>query len=409
MRTSVVAFAISLLVGMVLTRAVRDLAIKYGWYDQPGNRKIHVRPTPRLGGLAVVLGFLAPLAGLFLYNNPNYSSVFDDPTLWLALASGGGLMFLVGLVDDFRGLRPVVKLMAQIAAGGFVFACGIQIDAVQLPFVGMLHLGYWALPITVFWMVLVTNAVNLIDGMDGLAGGVVVLGGGTLFLMSLFQGNAAAAVILAALVGATLGFLVFNLNPASIFLGDAGSLFLGFSLGLIAIHSNQKSSAFASILSAMLVLGLPIFDLTMTVIRRLLMRRPIFSADQHHVHHLLLRSGLSQRQSVGVLLGTAAVLEVLALSFVFQNDSIAALVLAIVVVLIAFAVHKLGYRELIYRARVDIPPVWANQLAAAVAQVQPLRSALHRTSTPADVCSRSESRGGTPSPKETGPVGEAPS
>ena len=154
--------------------------------------------------------------------------------------------------------------------------------------------------VTVFWVVLVINAINLIDGMDGLAGSVVVLAGTSLFVMSLLEANPLACLLLVVMVGATLGFLAYNLNPASIFLGDTGSMFLGFVLALASVHSSQKSYTLFSMVAAMMVMGLPIFDLSMAVLRRFLSGKSLFSPDQHHIHHLLLRKGFSQKQSIYV-------------------------------------------------------------------------------------------------------------
>ena len=193
--------------------------------------------------------------------------------------------------------------------------------------------------------------MNITDGMDGLAGGVVVLAGGTLFIMSVIEDNVLAAVLLACVVGATMGFLAYNVNPATIFLGDAGSLTLGFLLALTAVHSAQKSYTLFSIVAAMMALGLPIFDLGLAVVRRFLSGVPIFRADQHHVHHRLLRMGFSQSQSVVVLFAGALVLEGLALTFIYADDRLSALAIAALVPLIVVVVRILGYDRLIISAR----------------------------------------------------------
>lgn len=351
MRTYLVAFVLSLLTGLVLTRVLRDLARRYGLYDSGGGRKIHKQPIPRLGGVAVVLSMCLPLIGLAFYENDISRELWHDQSLLISLLGGGGLLFLVGLLDDLRDMRAILKLLAQVAAGVIVFAAGIRIEAISIPFFSPVQLGMLSLPATVFWMVLVTNAVNLIDGMDGLAGGVVVLAGGTLFIMSVIEDNVLAAVLLSCVVGATMGFLAYNVNPATIFLGDAGSLTLGFLLALTAVHSSQKSYTLFSIVAAMMALGLPIFDLGLAVVRRFLSGQPIFRADQHHVHHRLLRMGLSQSQSVVVLFAGAIVLEGLALVFIYADDRFSALAIAALVPLIVVVVRFLGYDRLILSAR----------------------------------------------------------
>ncbi|MEL6341919.1 MAG: MraY family glycosyltransferase [Myxococcota bacterium] len=353
MRTYIIAFAISLLASVILTRFIRDLALRFSLVDAPaGGRKIHRRPIPRLGGIAIIIAFALPLIGLAVWDNRLSTQLFAEHDLLWALVAGGGVIFATGIYDDIRGMRSLIKLVAQIAAGLLVFAAGVRIEAISVPFLSPVQLDLFvSLPLTLFWIVLVTNAVNLIDGMDGLAGGVAVLAGGTLMIMSGIEGNTLAALLLCCLVGATLGFLVYNVNPASIFMGDTGSLMLGFLLALVSIHSSQKSYTLFSILAAFMVLGIPIFDLSMAVVRRYLVGRPIFSADQHHVHHILLRKGLTQSQSVILLFAAAVVLEMLAFVFIYADDRLSALVILALVPMIGMAVRFLGYDRLIARGR----------------------------------------------------------
>ena len=198
---------------------------------------------------------------------------------------------------------------------------------------------------------LVINAINLIDGMDGLAGSIVALAGSSLFVMSLFEQNPLACLLLAALVGATLGFLAYNIHPASIFLGDTGSMSLGFVLSVISVHSSQKSYALFSMLGAMFVMGLPIFDLSMAVVRRFLSGKSLFGADQHHIHHLLLRRGFTQKQSVYMLVGAAILLEIIAFISIYADDRLAAFSILLLVPLGFIAVKFLGYQRIIEHAR----------------------------------------------------------
>jgi UDP-GlcNAc:undecaprenyl-phosphate GlcNAc-1-phosphate transferase len=354
MRTYIIAFVLSLLASVVLTRLIRDAALRWNLVDVPtGGRRIHKRPIPRLGGLAIIAAFAVPLIGLLSWDNRLSSALFADRALLISLVGGGGIILLAGIIDDLRGIRSLAKLAAQIAAALVVYQAGVRIEAVSVPFFSPVLLEYLSLPVTVFWIVLVTNALNLIDGMDGLAGGVTVLAGGTLMIMSGIEGNILAALLLCCLVGATLGFLVYNINPASIFMGDTGSLSLGFLLALVSIHSSQKSYTLFSIVAALLVLGLPIFDLTMAVVRRFLSGRPIFAADQHHIHHILLRKGLSQSQSVILLFGAAVVLETLAFVFIYADDQLSAIAILALVPLGAVTVRFLGYDRIIAAARRD--------------------------------------------------------
>lgn len=351
MRTLILAFVLSCLASVALTRVVRDLAVKYGLYDDVGGRKLHLRPLPRLGGVGIALAFALPVIALSLHRNDISKLLFSDTALLISMVVGGGLMLGIGLYDDLKNARPVVKLAVQIVAALVVFFAGVSVDAIRIPYFGVLEFGYFALPVTVFWIVLVTNAVNLIDGLDGLAAGVVLIASGTMFVMAVTAGDGLAAFLLACMLGSTLGFLFFNVNPASIFLGDGGSLLLGFMLGLVSVHSAQKSTALFSIGAAILIFGLPLFDLSMAVVRRFLMGKPLFAADQHHVHHLLLRKGLSQRQTFFMLAGTAVLLEGLALLFIFADDRVSALVVVAIVGMGFVAFRLLGYDQIILSGR----------------------------------------------------------
>lgn len=355
MLTILVTFTVSFGLAVVLTRVFRDVAIRFGLYDKvEGGRKLHVRPVPRVGGLAVAMAFGLSLVGVAIYQGSLAALLLGDAPLVSALLGGGSLILALGVWDDLFGVRPIYKLAAQVLAALVVCAAGVQIDGIAIPFYGVLQFGWLAIPVTLFWIVLVTNAINLIDGMDGLAGSVVALAGGTLLVMSLIEGDPLAGLLLAAMVAAVLGFLVFNANPASIFLGDAGSLFLGFVLGIVSVHSSQKAYTLFTVVGAVLILALPIFDLSMAVVRRGLTGKPLFAADQHHVHHLLLRRGLSQRQSVLVLIGAAAVVQVLALALIYATDAVSAGLLLLLVPGIGAVVHLLGYTEIIRNGRREL-------------------------------------------------------
>ena len=375
MRTFLIAFALSFFFGIGLTWAIRNLAIRWKLYDKPEGRKIHSHPIPRLGGIAVMIAFFIPLLGLAWWNNDIADAFFAERGLLISLLAGGALIAALGIHDDLKGARALTKLIGQITAAMVVFHAGVQIDALSVPFMGHVSLGAWSFPVTLFWIVLVTNAINLIDGLDGLAAGVTVLAGTTLFVMSLVEGNVVGALLLISLVGATLGFLRFNWNPASIFLGDTGSLFLGFILALTSTHSSQKSFTLFSIVAAFVALALPIFDLSMAVIRRYLTGKPVFGADQYHVHHILLRKGLSQKQAALTLLGGATVLGGFALLFIYSSDRISALSIVALAAVTIVAIHFLGYIDIIRAGRRTM--MFGNIEQAAgerTAQVEEIRS-----------------------------------
>lgn len=352
MRTYLIAFALALLASLVLTRLVRDLALRFGFVDEAvGGRKVHTTPVPRVGGIAIALAMAVPLAGLLFWDNKLSRAFFADTSLLISLFGGGGLILALGIYDDFKGAKAPLKLAVQGSAAAAVWFSGIHIDVLSVPVLGAVELGWLAPFVTMFWIVLITNAVNLIDGLDGLAGSVVALAAGTLFVFCVVNDDGLAALLLATVVGGVLGFLVYNRSPASIFLGDTGSLFLGFILALISLHSTQKSAAVFSFVTAALVLALPLFDLSMAVVRRYLMGQPIMVADQHHVHHRLLSLGLSKNKSLVLLAGAALTLDALAVSLIYTSDALTAVISLALVPVVAVAVYLLGYDRVIRKAR----------------------------------------------------------
>ncbi|HVR18576.1 MAG TPA: MraY family glycosyltransferase [Polyangiaceae bacterium] len=307
MRSYIAAFLIALVAGLFLTPAVRWLALHRGVVGRNGSRHVHSGKIPRLGGLALVFGWAAPLA-LFLPLEGFGTEVLANARLELVGAIGGAfVMCFLGAADDIRGLRVVHKLIGQCAVAAFAYACGFRIDAISLPLIGTLPMGIFAGPITVLWIVGITNAVNLIDGLDGLAAGVSFFAALTGFVVAIINGSALATLVLAPLMGVLLAFLVFNFNPARIFMGDSGSYFLGYVLATTSLAGavQQKASTAVSLLVPMIALGLPIFDTLFSMLRRYLERRPIFAPDRGHVHHRLLELGLTHRRAVMLLYGVS--------------------------------------------------------------------------------------------------------
>ena len=351
MRTFIIAFIISLLASLFLTRLFRDWALRFNLVDEGGGRKIHKQPIPRVGGIAILVATLLPLLNLGLWDNDISEALWGDKELILGLAQGLGVIAIVGIIDDIRGVPALFKLAGQIFAGLLAYQAGIHIDTLSIPFFHLVELGWMSMPITIFWFILSINAVNLIDGMDGLAGSVVMLAGGTLFFMCLVEEQAVASLILLSMLGAVLGFLRYNINPATIFLGDTGSMSLGFLLATVSVHFSQKSSVVFSLVASLMILGLPIFDLSMAIFRRFLSGKKIFSADQYHVHHILLRKGFSQRQSVLVLIVFALGFEGLALLHIYSGDQLDAIVLLALVIFLFVSVRLLGYDEIIFTQR----------------------------------------------------------
>ncbi len=317
MTTCLAAFAFAFAVGLVATVAVRALAARLGVVDRPDDfRKVHGRAVPLLGGVAIYVGFAAPLAALLLLFPQNLlaARLLERDGALAALMAGAALVVAMGVVDDVRGLPARWKLLVQAGAACVAFAFGFAINVVSNPFGEPIALGLLSLPVTVLWFLVCMNAVNLLDGLDGLAAGVCLLAGVTLFTVSLLFGQVVSMLLLACLSGAILGFLLFNFQPASIFLGDSGSMVLGFLLGGVSLLSARKTETAIALLIPCIALGLPIFDTALAVLRRWMRRLPISAADRRHIHHVLLAMGLSQRQAVLALYLACVVLGVAALA-----------------------------------------------------------------------------------------------
>ncbi len=306
---------ISFLVNLALIPIIIRLAHRFKWYDLPDSRKIHTGLIPRLGGVGMTMAFLItslalpPLLGLVLPGR----SIRLEPRIYTVLA-GALLIHLFGLCDDFFSLRALLKFMAQILAAAVVTAGGYVIRTLTLPYVGPVSLGWFAYPLTILWIVGISNALNLIDGMDGLAGGIGAFAAFSMGLISLIQGQTATAILAFSLFGAIVGFLVFNLPPARIFMGDSGSLMIGFALAVLPLTGISRASAFGSLIVPITLLLVPIIDTAAAIFRRIRNRRPIYSPDKQHIHHKLLDMGLDERQILTVIYGICLYLSVVSVT-----------------------------------------------------------------------------------------------
>lgn len=331
---------------LALTPVISRLATRHGWLDRPdGRRKLHTAPVPRIGGISVYASF-ALAFGILVFAAPQ--AVSDGPGVanaYLHLLLACGAVALIGLLDDLVGVSPWAKILVQTLAALYLYIHGYQVRLLTNPFGGTLSLDYLALPLTVIWFVGMSNAFNLIDGLDGLAAGVAFFATISLFAASALSEHWATAFLAAALGGALLGFLRYNFNPASIFLGDCGSLFVGFALAAFAITGSMKRSAAIAVAVPLLALALPIFDVMVSVLRRIIRGSELFVADRDHIHHRLLHLGLTPRRAVVILYGCAAVLA--SLSLVTAAGPVQALWAAIaIVMLLAWAgLSRLGYAE----------------------------------------------------------------
>ena len=339
-------FAFSLVLSFVATREVRDLAIRKGWVSIPEDRRhIHQVPLPRLGGVAVFLAFSISLSvwlGLSLIF-PRLLQGLAPATL-ARMYIPACLIFALGIYDDLRGAGPYVKFIVQAIAGAMLFAGGMRVLDVPLIFHHSLP-WFVGLPLTVLWVVAVTNAFNLIDGLDGLAAGSALFSTMVFFVCSLVTHSWLGSLLSVTLAGAILGFLRFNFNPATIFLGDSGSLFIGFMLSALALEGSQKAPTFVAVAIPVVSFGLPILETTLSILRRTISGRPLFTADSDHIHHKLLRMGFSHRQVVIVLYAVSAVFAMLSLFLLWPSGSPLGLVLVVVGTGIWLGVQHLNYVE----------------------------------------------------------------
>jgi UDP-GlcNAc:undecaprenyl-phosphate/decaprenyl-phosphate GlcNAc-1-phosphate transferase len=307
MLTPLAALIVAFSAAALLTPVVRYLARRQGLLDEPGERKVHDVAIPRLGGIAIAGAFYLGLAAALLVSSAS-TSLLREANQLVAVLLGAALIVCIGIVDDLFGMRARAKLSAQIAVAIVVALLGMSIDHLDGPW-GQLALGAWSIPLTVAWFVAVMNAINLIDGLDGLASGVVLIGMGAFYVIASAGGaTPPIAAILAAAAGGVLGFLPYNLFPASIIMGDTGSILLGFLLAAAGVAVTQSSPTGAAPWVPALVLALPLGDTAWAVTRRVIGGAPIFAPDKRHVHHRLLAAGLSQRNAMLVLWAVSGLL-----------------------------------------------------------------------------------------------------
>ncbi|MBO4779784.1 MAG: undecaprenyl/decaprenyl-phosphate alpha-N-acetylglucosaminyl 1-phosphate transferase, partial [Selenomonadaceae bacterium] len=338
------AFAVALLVALVLMPAVILLAERTGAMDAPNTRKVHKKPIPRIGGLGIYAGFMAAIIFVALKFGLDGEQLKEI----VGLLVSGSLIVMLGLIDDYKNLPAKVKLAGQfVAAAVLVLIFDVRIDFMTDPFGEYIYLDnfpipHLAVPVTIFWLVGLTNTVNLIDGLDGLAAGVAAIASFTIMLIALEQNFVLVAVLTAALAGAAVGFLKYNFHPAKIFMGDTGSMFLGFMLAGISVTGAVKSVAAIALIVPIFALGLPILDTTFAIVRRIRGGVPIFKPDKGHLHHRLLSVGFMQRQAVLLMYVISALFGLSAIALTAVSCQIAVLILLVVVAAIIYGVKKLG-------------------------------------------------------------------
>jgi len=329
---------LAMVITWALTPVVAELAWRMGALDAPSARKIHSQPTPRLGGIAIYFGVIIPSLLLISSEGP-----------MRGILVGASLITLVGVLDDVRGMRPFVKFGLQFVVAGILVLYGVRLETITLPGVGIVVLGWVGVPFSLIWVVAIMNIVNFIDGMDGLAAGVCAISAVTFSVIAISLGRIDVGVLAAITAGATTGFLRHNFYPASIFMGDSGSMLLGFLLAAITLQGFLKGVAAVALVIPLLVLGIPIFDTGFAILRRIKNRQPIYIADRGHLHHRFANLGYSQRQTVIILYSWSALMSVVALSMRFAPvwlTAVAAGVAVVVAALLAYELEILRWRKL---------------------------------------------------------------
>lgn len=307
-------FLVALLATAIFVPLAKRLAVRFDAIDYPSARRVNTEPIPRLGGVAIFLGlavcFAVLLIGTLVWEWPN--PFVSHPSLsvnYAGVAIGVAAMFAVGVVDDIKSLNPKPKLIGQAIAACIVAGSGLLLSSIYNPFGGdFIEFGWFSYPLTVFYLVAFANIINLIDGLDGLAAGITAIAATTIFVFAVLTNRPDATFLSIAIVGACIGFLLYNFHPASIFMGDSGALLLGFALGVVSLFAVARSALFVSLLVPILAAGVPIIDTAFAIVRRKRSHRPIDEADKGHIHHRLMKAGFSQRATVLIMWGWTALL-----------------------------------------------------------------------------------------------------
>jgi len=337
-----------ILIVFLITPFVIRLAIRLGAVDQPGSRKVHLEPIPLLGGLSVFVGMWLPILLLSFWDNIVTRELRENAHQLIAVLGSGVAMLLLGFVDDKIGLRSRFKFLIQLILACGLVASGYYFNNLTIPFIGELALGVFGPITTIIWIVGITNAINLIDGIDGLATGVAFFVAATNTVIAIINGHELLAVLMCAMAGACLGFLYYNFNPAKIFLGDTGSLFIGMTLAVSALVASSKNTLAASMFAPVLVLGYPAMDTLLVMLRRGLKGKPLFAPGMDHLHHWMLALGLNQRKISLLLYGVCFVLCVLATGSVVSNWKWEGAAMIIFSAMVLFGLARLGYFKFLF-------------------------------------------------------------
>lgn len=347
MKTYFALFSIATIASLITTPVIRRLCERYKLLDVPlDGRRVHRRATPRLGGVALYISCITALSALLFVDNLLTYTLSFFKAEFLTLFIPATLVLLLGAYDDLRGTNATVKFLGLGLIATLFYAMGGRIDALSIPLVGSVHLpAIVSFIVTVVWLVGIANAFNLIDGLDGLASGAALFSSLVILGVSASGDRALTIVVALVLCGSLAGFLRYNFNPASIFLGDSGSLFTGFLLAALSVLGTQKATTAVAIVVPILAFGFPVVDTAMTMGRRLVSRKPVFQGDNEHIHHMLLARGWSQRRAALVLYGVCALFGLVALIFPVTGSKLTGFMLFVISVAVIIAVGHLRYHE----------------------------------------------------------------
>jgi len=365
MQPLAIAFFVSVLSAAAFTPLVIRGAQRWHLLDAPDDtRHLHDRPVPRLGGVAIFIATMLGIASTLVFSPASETLTPAWHQFVLAIVLGGTVLFGAGLVDDIRRIRPVAKIVVQCVAALIVAKLGFRIEILGIGS-SVLHLGWISVPLTVLWIVAVTNAFNLIDGLDGLATGIAFVALSTVFAASTVLGNLEVSIVSLVLIGALIGFARYNFSPARIFLGDSGSLFIGFMLAVLSMHGSIKSATAVLVAIPLFALAVPLLDVSVSILRRWLRGVPIFSPDARHIHHRLLALGLTPGRASFVLCLVAGAFALLGLLLAFAPPP-ALIGMALTGGLISAGIFMYGIRQLDYNEFVEA----GTALASGIVRVR---------------------------------------
>ena len=352
----VLVFVIALLVTVILIRPVIKLAKRFNIIDYPDGRRIHDKPVPRSGGIALFAGIAVSLTALALFiyisNSVGGNSttkvdlgLFDNIN-YFGVAASALMMFVLGLIDDIKDIRVHFKLLGQIAAAAVACLSGVLLSHFTNPFDGsIVELGFFAYPLTIFYLVAFANIINLIDGLDGLAAGITAISAATIFIISVGKGGIDAAVVTIAVAGACIAFLRYNSYPAKVFMGDSGALLLGFLLGLVSLFGVIRTPAIITLLVPVVIAGIPVIDTLSAIVRRLRAGKSVAAADTAHIHHRIIAIGYDQKTTVYMLYVLCGFLAICAYLLTKYNGWAQVVIAVVLIALVAVLIIRVGLMD----------------------------------------------------------------